>query len=662
MIKMLIRSGLAAFALMMMLTPLAAAQDEGHILNFRQADIRALIDDVALITGEAFIVDPRVNANVTLISREPVPAEDVFDLFLSTLRVYGYTAIPTPQGAYKVVAEEAAMTDFTRATGGAVGDQVVTEVFRLKYVSPLTALNTVKPIINRQGRAIAHRNNSFLLVVDYAANMVRIREILREIDKDPSIVRMISLANTSAEEMMDTITSLRSAGGGEEASDAILSLVPVSSSNTLILRGPEDVVESLVPIVEELDEKNANKGDIRVLRLKYADAEEMKPVLEEVSRSLLTASGQPGGGGGAGSSGSRASISFHKATNTLVISAAADMQKALETVVRELDVPRKQLLVEAIIVEMSDVAAKELGVQYILSGSEGADVPFTAVNYSSTAPNILAATGALALQDAFGSDSTAVTSLQTAAVDSLLGLNGFSAGFAGDRDGVLFGFIINALEQDVASNVLSTPSIMTLDNTAASFQVGQEIPITTGEALGNNNANPFRTIQREDVGILLNVTPRISDTDDIRLDIQQEVSSVAGTVGATSGELITNKSTLQTSVRVGDGEIIVLGGLIQSDERITLNKVPLLGDIPVVGELFKSENKSRTKTNLMVFIRPRLVEDQQTRRDVTARKYGIVNESQNIWGDRRSKRTQLDTILEEVVGVAVPANQAGSGN
>lgn len=656
------RVALLCLSVLVLHTAGAAAQvqqQENHLLNFRDADIRALIDDISMMTGNTFIIDPRVKGKVTVISREPVPGPQVFDIFLSTLRVYGFTAVTTSSGAYKIVPDEAAMQDGNAAAGEAVDDTLVTEIFRLRNIDPITALNSVKPIVHRQGRAIAHRNHDFLLIVDYAGNMERIRRVLRDIDADLQITRIVSLENTGAEEMADMLVRLRGASGGEDGGDAAFSALPMTSSNTLVLRGADDVIARLIPLIEDLDARNANKGDIRVIYLKHADAEKLVPVLEGVSKSM----GQRGGGDG-GPANAEVSIVFEKGTNALLISASPDMQNALERVIKQLDVPRAQVLVEAIIVDVSDTAARELGLQYILSGGDGSTIPFTATNFSSRAPNILAATGAL-LGDRLDLSDDALDNLQQAAIDSLVGLNGFTGGFAGQTsDGTIFGVILNAVQRDIASNVLSTPSVMTMDNETAKILVGQEIPITTGEALGANNANPFRTVNRQDVGIELEVQPQINEGDDILLYIRQEVSSVLGSVVEDSPDLITQKREIETTVMVKNGEILVLGGLIQSDESITAEKVPLLGDIPLLGNLFKSNSRSLQKTNLMVFIRPTIVRNAEDMRAVTERKYNVMRGEQIL--RKGSTEGTLDYMVREVIGTAsdipqLPIAPADSG-
>jgi len=599
----------------------AQQKNTKHILNFRDADIKAMIDDVSMMTGRTFIIDPRVRGNVTIISKEPVDSEAIFDLFLSALTVYNFTAVPTSSGAYKIMPVENAIFEGSRSSPRLVADDLlVAEIFRVKNVAPLTVMNTLKPLVDRRGRVVAHRSENFILVVDYAGNIARLGRIIAEIDKDRSITKAITLENSSASEVANTLLDLLK-DPGETRENVNFAAIPVVSSNTLLLKGREDIVIRMLGLAKDLDTRGANKGDIRVVPLKHANAEEMVKMLQEVSASIqeATAAGQERGNTAA----SRASISFHEATNSLVISANPSVQKTLDGVIRQLDIPRPQVLVEGIIVEVSDNAARELGIQYVLSSTEGGQIPFTATNFSNTAPNILAATGALLDNDFIGSDTN--NNLATAAVDSLLGLNGFTAGLGGTSNGTLFGVIFNALQQDTKSNILSTPFLMTVDNKEARLFSGQNIPITTGEALGAANVNAFRTVERLDVGIELKVTPRINDDGRISLEIEQQVSSVLGPIGQTT-DFITNERELKTEVVAQDGDIIILGGLLEENEQLQVDKVPLLGDIPVLGRLFRSEGKSNQRTNLMIFLRTTIVRDGVDVASVTDRKLSIVNQ------------------------------------
>jgi len=355
----------------------------------------------------------------------------------------------------------------------------------------------------------------------------------------------------------------------------------------------------------------------------------------------------------------QAVIARYEGANAIIISAPADVQRQLGEVVRQLDTRREQVLVEAIIVEISDVAARRLGVQFLLSGTGGSNIPFSATNYSNVAPNLLTVAGAVA-GERLDSGSASTNALRDAAVASLLGATGGTFGFGSNLgNNAVFGFVINAVQSDTASKILSTPSIMTLDNQQAKILVGQEVPISTGEALSNNFDNAFRTIQRQNVGIQLDVKPQINAGGSIKLAIRQEVSSIAGPVSTTSPELVLNKREITTTVTVDDGQIIALGGLIDENERRTLEKVPFLGDIPGLGELFKSRSRSKTKTNLMVFIRPTIVRSAADAEKLAAERYAYIRDADLARGGGRagdnSEVTSLDVLVRDYLRTSPPA-------
>lgn len=625
-----------------------------QVLNLREADIRAFISDVSVLTGKTFVVDPRVQGKVTVISQEALSGEDMFALFLSTLRASGYTALATADGVYRVVPEEGAAQDAAPFESGMEGDQLVTEVIKLHHVDVSTALQMVQPLVNRQGRIVATRGSNALVIVDYASNVRRLRQVIADFDRDTSVSSIIALRNTTAAQMARTISDLVKIQGDTGNPMTNFAAVPLEGTNTVILRGPPELLARLTPMVEQLDRDGASNADTKVVYLKHAAAEEMLPILERVSSLLRGApAAAPEGGAPTSAGPGRASIAVHVGTNALVINASPDVQQQLAEVIRQLDIPRQQVLVEAIIVEVSDTAAKQLGVQYVLSGGEGSNIPFSVTNFPGDAtPSVLAATGAVILdRETSGEDTDAIKALQSAAVNSLLGAPGFLGGFAGRAsDGTIFGVILNALKRDVGSNVLSTPSIMTMDNQPASILVGQEIPITTGESLGSNNQNPFRTIERKDVGVKLEVKPQINEGEAIKLFIRQEVSSILGPISLQSTDLITNKRQIETTVMVNNGQIIVLGGLIEEDEQLSVDKVPLLGDIPVVGNIFKSTDKSRRRTNLMIFLRPTIVTNAADMRAVTDRKYQYMHTEQlrrNPVGE-----SSLERVINGLTGTA----------
>jgi len=623
------------------------AQDT-QTLNMREADIRAFINDVSMMTGRTFIVDPRVQGKVTVISQQALSREDVFEVFLATLRVNGFTALPTARGAYRIVPEDAAAQDASPApTKSGPDDQLVTEVIALRYTDVNTALQMVQPIVNKQGRAISTRGSNALVIVDYASNVQRVREVLAQIDRDPTVMRTVTLQNTAAPDMARALVGLLKTEGDGEGAMSHFSAVPVEGTNLLMIRARPDLMNRLLPIVSELDNRVAETSDTKVIYLKHAAAEEIMPILERISSSMTRgADGQPTAGT------ARANIGVHAGTNALIISAPQDVQRQMADVIQQLDIARAQVLVEAIIVEVSDTVARQLGLQYVLAGGNGSSIPFTVTNFPNTAPNILAATGAVVIdRETQGSDSDGLQDLQALAVDSLLGLQGLGLGLAGQsNDGTIFGVILNALQSDTGSNVLSTPSIMTMDNQPASILVGQEIPITTGEALSSANTNPFRTIERKDVGIKLEVRPQINEGDAIKLFIRQEVSSIFRPVSAASSDLITNKREVETTVMVNDGQIIVLGGLIEEGDQVSLDKVPILGDIPILGRAFQSEGKSKRRTNLMVFMRPAIVRNNADLRAVTQRKFDFMQGKQVQTAP--SGESSLDRLMKDYIGRA----------
>ncbi len=624
--------------------PAVIAQDQ--VLNYRDADVRAFINDVAAITGYTFIIDPRVRGQVNVVSSSRLSPEGVFQTFLSALRVNGLTIVPTTSGAYKIVPDDVAAQDAGPVDEERKGDQLITQVFTLKYVDPLAVQAAAKPFVFKNGRTFARKGMPIVIVTDYADNLSRIAKLVKTMDVDESIIRTMVMENTSATEMADVAAELSSQPGFEENDHQSLTAIPLESSNTLILKGHPDVINTFLPVLKELDKNNASRGALQVVYLKHATAEKLLPVLETITKSITKKdkAGKPV------NADSEVTVSAYTGANAILVNASAEMQQKIISVIRMLDVPRAQVLVEAIVVEVSEGAAKELGLQYILAGGDKSNIPFTVANYSNTAPNILAATGALKLDNNSSGDNSGTSTndlLKATAVDSLLGLNGFALGAAGETSGgTIFGVVLNALAQDSGSNILSTPSIVTMDNEPARFLSGQEIPISTGEALGSANSNPFRTIERKNVGVQLEVVPQINDGDEIRLAIRQEISSIAGPVSTAFTELVTNKREIETTVRVNDGDIVVLGGLIQQDESVSVDKVPLLGDIPILGRAFRSDKKSVSKTNLMIFLRPTILRDSEDMNAVTTRKYEYMKAKQAAVKPTMA----MDQLVQEVMG------------
>jgi general secretion pathway protein D len=617
-----------------------------HIMNFDDVELSALVADVSTVTGYTFIVHPDARTKrVTVSSATPLTRGQVFDVFLSALRVHGFTAVPAGRSTYRIVPERQAVSDASTSAGGS--NTFTTEIFALKHSSARDVAAVVKPLIAEQGQVVANNASNTLVVVDYASNLPRLRAMLKQIDSDPSVTQTISLKNIPAREMATILTSL-TVSPGENSYSVNFQAVASDTGNAIVLKGDDALVRRAVEVSRELDSHDRTEDTLRVIPLNNANAVDLVPVLQQMAGAMdarRAAGGEPD---------ASTTIAHHEPTNSLVISAPPETLGALERIVTDLDRRRSQVLVEAIIVEMTDDTARELGLQFLLSGTSDSTVPFVSTNYSRSAPSMLALAGALSSNTPFNTGSGDTNPFSEAAINSLLGLSGLSVGVGGQDGDTLFGAILTAVENDTQSRILSKPFNMTLDNGTSSLLVGQEVPVATGEVLGDSNSNPFRTVERRDVGVGLDVTPRISNDDTIRLDITQEVSNIAQAITTgSSTDLIFNTRKISTSVIADNGEIIVLGGLVEQTESITNEKVPVLGDIPVAGRLFRSEGKGMGRTNLMVFIRPTIVRDREDSRAATARSYRYLR-AQELWSGDGDSGESLDRFVSQVLGSPPP--------
>lgn len=626
-----------------------AAAQEAQVLNVQDADIRAFIQDVARTTGTTFVIDPRVKGTVSVASSGPLERQELFEVFLSTLRANGFVAIPTSNRAYRIEPAEGAAR-----TSSSAGGQFVTQVFRLRSADAASVADMLKPLVGSQGQVIANPLGNTVVVADYADNVRRIRALIAQIDLDQAAVETVTLRNSSARDMAVVLQALVSPVGADgKPGRGPVSIVPVDASNSLILRGDPDAVRRLLPIIADLDARAEAANDVRVVFLRHANAEQMLPVLQQLVGQTLTLGGEVVTQGG---EKPRAIVARYPGANALIVHADPSTQRMLGDVIRRLDVRREQVLVEAIVVEVSDSAARELGVQFLLGGGDGPNVPFIATNYGTSGPNILSVAGAIAGEETLPEDSAELSALRAGAINSIVGANGTIGGFGGRLDGgALFGMIINAVKRDSGSHLLSTPSILTLDNEEATILVGQEVPVTTGEVLGDANSNPFRTIQRQNVGIQLEVKPQINAGGGITLFLRQEVSSVAGTVSNRSDELILNKREIETTALVDDGDIVVLGGLLDQNEQASVERTPLLGDIPVLGELFKSRARRGERRNLMVFIRPRIIRSAADAQTISASRYDFLRAEPALTGESGSNT--LDALVRDYLAATAPTPQ-----
>jgi general secretion pathway protein D len=659
--------GAAMAAVLTVQGPLAAGAvlaQTGQTLNVQGADIRAFIEDVARSTGRTFIVDPGVAGTVTVSSDRPLNNTQLFEIFLSTLRANGLVVIPTASGAYRISPAQGAAQG--PATVGS--ERFSTEVFPLRNIGAAAAVETIRPLVGPQGQVLANPGANSVVVADFADNLVRIRALIGRIDVDRSGFDVVTLENSSAREIAGVLQTVLTPPGGQPG-QAMVSVTPVESSNSIVLRGDPSAMARIRPLIEDLDRRAESADDVKVVFLQHADAEALLPVLQQVVGQPVTAAsanapvsapGRAGSEAGAPApaavvpaapvAGQRAVIARFPGANALVISASAETQRMLAEVIRQLDQRRQQVLIEAIVVELSDNAVRELGVQWLLAGEDGSPVGLT--NYSDrAAPLVPLAGGAAAGQ--LEADDPLREQLQALALNTLLGANGFVGGGGGSIGDGLFGFIINAAKTDAGSNLLQTPSLMTLDNEEATILVGQEVPIITGEALLDGNTNPFRTTQRQDIGVKLVVRPQINAGGSITLFLRQEVSSINGLLSASARDLVLNKRELETTLVVDDGDIAVAGGLLDQNDRLSVDGVPGLGNLPVVGNLFRSTSRQRGRTNLMVFIRPTILRSPADSQALAADRWGYMREQQLL--NAPGVEPSMDEMLRDYMRTQPPA-------
>lgn len=622
--------------LLLALTAPAAAQDAPppvaasagtHTLNFKDADIRVFISTVSEITGKSFIIDPRVEGKVNVVSQQPIDAAEVYQVFESVLRVYGYAAIPSGR-MVKIVPEMVARQDGQASAPAPPGpDTLTTRVIDLRHVSATELMPILTQLVPQSGQVSVHQSSNSLVITDRAGNIARIEAIIRRIDQaSDAAVEVIPLSHANAAEVARTLTLLAAEGAAAQANGAAQGRVIADArTNSLLLSGDRAARLRLRTLVGHLDTPLETGESTQVIYLRYAKAQDLVAVLEGTASTLTRT------GAAAAEQPKAAMIQAHAETNALVITADPAVYRALAAVVRQLDVRRAQVLIEGVIAELSDESAREIGVQF-----QGTNLRVDADG------NVVdeAVIGGTNFSGPGGTGSILGASANPGAVGPGLNL-GYVTGSitlpGSDRPILQIGALVRALAGDGRNNILSTPSVVTLDNTEAELSVGQEVPFIQGEFTtsvgGQNNGgnaalgNPFRTIERKEVGLKLKVTPHINEGDSVRLDLSQEVSSLAPTPAGAS-DLITNKRTLSTSVLVPDGHLLVLGGLISNEVRENVSKVPGLGDIPVLGNLFRYRSANVLKRNLMVFLKPTILKDALTEQQLSADKYNFIRAEQ----------------------------------
>ncbi|MEM1263418.1 MAG: type II secretion system secretin GspD [Pseudomonadota bacterium] len=599
---------------------LAQDQDGGITPNYKQADIRQVVEAVSAVTGKSFIVDPRVNAEVTMLSSQPMTPDAFYETFLSILEVYGYVAVENA-GIVKILpnANVRQMPGGPSSLGDAAPDDVVTRVIEVQNVGAAQLVPILRPLVPQYGHLAAHAPSNMLIISDRAANVQRMLRIIRRIDQaGDEEIEVVPLLHASATELVRVLQSL--AGQPRPDQSSATNLVADERTNSILIGGERSSRLRLRALIAHLDTPLEDGGNMQVRYLRYANATELADKLQ----SQFQEAAEGGANGAAGAqTNAPFSIWADEQTNALIVTAPPKIMRSLMGVVDKLDIRRAQVLVEAIIVEVSLDNNLDLGVTWAAYDTEG-NTPFASTDFPGSDRRTISSALATAGTAGDGND------LAQAA-----GLIGTGATFGLGRitdNGISFGAIISALAGDGNTNIISTPTIVTMDNEEARIEVGQEVPFVTGSFSNtgggvNNGVNPFQTINRERVGTLLEITPQINEGNAILLNIRQETSSIS-TSAVTASDLITNERVIETSVIVDDGGILVLGGLIDDEYRESEQRVPLLGRIPILGNLFKATNRSKEKTNLMVFIRPKILRDGTQTAIETNAKYNYIRDIQ----------------------------------
>ncbi len=625
-------------------TTTANRPGEPVTLNFANAEIEGVARAMASITGRTVVVDPRVKGTITLTTDTPVTPAAAYNQFLTALRLQGYTVVQSA-GIDKVVPEADAKLQTGVVNAGPVTsgtNQILTQIFKLNFENANNLVPVLRPLISPNNTINVNPGTNALVITDYADNLQRIARIIAALDvSNAANIEIFPLQHALASDLAPLVLRLADPGNTTPAdASQRISLLPEPRSNSLILRTANPAQTELVKtLIAKLDRPNAggngDSGNIWVVHLQNADATKLATTL----RAAMTGTGSTGSTGittasspvvnltptsagsslpiSSGSSGSATGgqIQADPATNSLIITAAEPQYRQLRAVIDKLDARRAQVFVESLIAEVNADKASELGIQWqgAIGGSGDSAIGVIGTNFGSGGNNII--------------------NLSTQAGGTVLPSQGINIGVATRNNGIyVLGFLARAIEQNGAGNILSTPNLLTLDNEEAKIVIGQNVPFVTGQYTNNNTSggtvNPFQTIERKDVGLTLRVKPQISENGTVKLTIYQEVSSVqASSVNSSTG-LITNKRSIESSVLVGDGGIVVLGGLLQDEFADSQNKVPLLGDLPLIGGLFRSETRSRKKTNLMVFLRPVVMRDAAAADALTQSRYELMRVTQ----------------------------------
>ena len=646
-------------------TPPALAAGEPVALNFQNAEIDSVIQAIGRISGRNFLIDPRVKGKINLITNTPVAPELTYQILLSALRLQGYAAIEE-SGVTKLVPEADAklhgvpVVSGRQGAGGARGDRLVTQVFALRHESAAHMVNVVRPLVSANNAVTAFPGNNTLVVTDYAENLRRLATVIDSIDTPQGDVAVLHLQHAMANDLAPVLTRLlaeQQAGGQNTGGLAPPQIVAEPNSNSLLVRADTPSrLAALRQLVIALDRPGAG-GDIRVVYLRNADATQVAATLNAAlageggtSEAATTQPLSRNGGGGFGTGSSAASgmgvasaplrgtgaatsttagglssatrggmVQPDAVNNALIITAPDAVYRNLRTVIDQLDRRRAQVYIEALIAEISTERAAEFGFQWVGGGASGKVGILGGQIFNSGGSNL----GQLIA----GTSGNGTPTLPNNGLNLVVG--GGKVNVPGLGEVLSLGVLARFLENEVSANILSTPNLITLDNEEARIVVGRNLPFVTGQYAntggGTTPANPFQTIERRDVGLTLHVKPQISEGGTIRLQIYQEASAVVGSAeSAAAGNSVTTKRSIESMVLVDDGAILALGGLVEDSYSGGEEKVPVLGDLPIAGSLFRYDTRKRSKTNLVVFLRPVILRDRDSYAALTDSRYDYV--------------------------------------
>ncbi|EGA64330.1 type II secretion system secretin GspD [Vibrio brasiliensis] len=633
----------------LLVSPTMAVADD-FSASFKGTDISEFINIVGRNLEKTIIVDPSVRGKIDVRSYDMLSEKQYYSFFLNVLEVYGFAVVEMDNGILKVIKAKDAKTSAVPVVGdGNInGDEVVTRVVAVRNVS----VRELSPLLRQlndnagAGNVVHYDPANIILITGRAAVVNRLADIIKRVDQaGDKEIEVVELANASAAEMVRIVEALNKTTEAKNT-PAFLQpkLVADDRTNSILISGDPQVRQRLRKLIQQLDVEMASKGNNRVVYLRYAKAEDLVDVLKGVSDNLQAEKST--GAKGSNTQRGEVMIAAHPETNALVVTAPPDIMNALQDVISQLDIRRAQVLIEALIVEMAEGDGINLGVQWG-SLETGAVIQYgnTGVPIGQVMVGLEEAKDTTTTESYWNSTDNKWESRQTTEQGDYSTLASALSGAQGAALSVVMGdwtALISAVSTDSNSNILSSPSITVMDNGEASFIVGEEVPVITGSTAGSNNDNPFQTVDRKEVGIKLKVVPQINEGNSVQLNIEQEVSNVLGANGAVDVRFA--KRQLNTSVMVEDGAMIVLGGLIDERALESESKVPLLGDIPYLGHLFKSTSTQVEKKNLMVFIKPTIIRDGMTADGITQRKYNFIRAEQLYKADQGLKLMSSDNI------------------